>query len=121
MKKSLIFGIFLLSPMFAFAQSGGTTPVSVSLVQVFAVINQIIPMLLALAVLVFLWGIVKFIANAGDPEARGAGVRHMVGGMIGLFVMVAFWGIIGYVQESLHLTGGTVTTTPPPVVDVLPK
>jgi hypothetical protein len=120
MKKAAILNIFLLSPMLAFAQSGGSVPVSASLVQVFAVVNQIIPMLLALAVLVFLWGIVKFIANASDPEARSGGIQHMIWGMIGLFDMVGFWGIIGYVQESLQLNGGTITTTPAPVVDVTP-
>jgi hypothetical protein len=118
MKKSIIISIFLLSPMLALAQSG---PISFSLTQVFAVVNQVIPMLLGLAVLVFLWGIVKFIANASDPEARSGGIQHMVWGMIGLFVMVGFWGIIGYMQESFKLTGETVITTPAPVVNVVPN
>jgi hypothetical protein len=120
MKKLTIINIFLLSPVLTFAQSGGSGPISFSLAQVFALVNQVIPMLLALAVLVFLWGIVKFIANASDPEARSGGIQHMIWGMIGLFVMVGFWGIIGYVQESLQLNGGTITTTPAPVVDVTP-
>lgn len=121
MKKLTILTNILLSPMLAFAQATASGPISFSLVQVLAIVNQVIPMLLALAVLVFLWGIVKFIANAGDEEARAGGVRHMVGGMIGLFVMVAFWGIIGYVQESLHLNGGTPTSTPAPNVHVIPN
>lgn len=107
-------------PVIAFAQTSVSGPVSGTLVQVLAVVNTLIPILLALAVLVFFWGIVKFIANASDPEARAGGLRHIIGGMIGLFVMVAFWGIIGYVQQSLGLTPGTVTTSPPPVVEVIP-
>jgi hypothetical protein len=120
MKKFIIINTLLSSPMLTFAQSGNTGPISFSLVQVFALVNQVIPMLLALAVLVFLWGIVKFIANASDPEARSGGIQHMIWGMIGLFVMVGFWGIIGYVQESFNLNGVPIVTTSAPVVDVTP-
>ncbi len=118
LKKIGIFEMLFLLPASVYAQSA-SGPVSFTLVQVFDVVNKLIPVLLALAILMFFWGIVKFIASAGDPEARAGGVRHMVGGMIALFVMVAFWSIIGYVQQSLGLYG-TPTASSAPTVDVMP-
>ena len=111
---------FFLFPSIAFAQelSG---PLANTITQISALVNTLIPLLLAIAVLLFLWGLVKFIANIGDETARAAGKSLMIWGMIALFVMVSFWGIIGYVQESLGLTGVPIVTSPPPSVDVLPQ
>lgn len=119
---SIIFGLL---PIAAFAQTTAPdVPLGFTLENVIRIINQIIPIMPALAVLLFFWGIVKFIANAGDPEARKSGVHFMVWGMIALFVMVGFWGIIGYVQETLGISGtvtpGTAPTVPPPVPSVAP-
>lgn len=107
-------------PSVTFAQelSG---PLANTLNQIAALVNNLVPLLLAIAVLLFLWGLVKFIANIGDETARAAGKSLMIWGMIALFVMVSFWGIIGYVQESLGLTGQPIITPPPPSIDVLPK
>ncbi|MDP2598813.1 MAG: hypothetical protein Q8P49_03220 [Candidatus Liptonbacteria bacterium] len=96
-------------------------PIAGTIAQISALVNDLIPLLLAVAVLLFLWGLVKFIANIGDETARAAGKSLMVWGMIALFVMVSFWGIIGYVQESLGLTGAPIVTPPPPSVNVLPQ
>ena len=43
----------------------------------------------------------------------------MIWGMIAIFVMVAFWGIIGYVQNSLGLSGSIVAPVAP-VVSLVP-
>ena len=111
---------FFLFPSMASAQelSG---PLANTITQVSALVNTLVPLLLAIAVLLFLWGLVKFIANIGDETARAAGKSLMIWGMIALFVMVSFWGIIGYVQESLGLTGVPIVTPPPPSVNVLPQ
>ncbi len=68
-----------------------------------SVVQTIIPVIMACAVLVFFWGIVKFVNNAGDEKAVEEGKSLMLWGMIGLFVMVALWGIIGYFQQQLGL------------------
>jgi hypothetical protein len=68
-----------------------------------SIILTIIPILLALAVLVFLWGIVKFIAHADDESTHEEGKQLMIWGMVGLFVMVGLWSIVGYIQQSIGL------------------
>ena len=118
-RKSSLLLAFLLVPGFAHAQ-GGILGVMDLLIQTF---TAIVPILLSLAVLVFLWGVVKFVAHAGDEKAVEEGKTLMVWGMVGLFVMVGVWGIVGYIQSSLGLTSaglpayqqqGNVIPVPPP-------
>lgn len=116
MKKFIIAG-GLMGPMMAFAAPTG--PLAATLTQFQDVINFLIPLLLSLAVLVFFWGLVKYIANSSDEAAKEGGKTLMIWGMVAIFVMVAFWGIIGYVQNSLGLTG-TVTSQAAPTLNVVP-
>jgi hypothetical protein len=111
--KKFIFGTMLIGPLIASAQVPG--PIGTTLLQLQDVVNFLIPLMIAIAVLVFFWGLVKYIANASDEAAKESGRALMIWGMIGLFVMVAFWGIIGFVQESFGISGN-ITTTPAPVV-----
>ena len=113
--KKYILGVFLLSPISVFAQTGLSLAGN-TVAQVSAIVAQLVPLLVSIAVLLFLWGIVKFIANVGDEEGRKAGKSLMIWGMVGLFVMISFWGIIGYVQQSLGLVGQPVITGGAPVV-----
>jgi hypothetical protein len=69
--------------------------------------------MMALAVLAFFWGLVKYIASASDEAAKESGKNLMIWGMIALFVMVALWGILGWVQSNLGLSGTVITTAPP--------
>jgi hypothetical protein len=64
----------------------------------------LIPIVGAVAVVVFLWGIVKFIAHADDPKTIEEGRRFMIWGMIALFFTVGLWGVVAYVQESLIMS-----------------
>jgi len=56
----------------------------------------IIPIVVAMALLVFFWGLVKFIfrVGSGDEKAVEEGKNLMKWGLIALFVMVSVWGII---------------------------
>ena len=109
--KKIITGILLMSPMFAFAQSLGQF---FNLASGFgAVINVLIPAMMALAVLAFFWGLVKYIASASDEAAKEGGKTLMIWGMIALFIMVALWGILGWVQATLGITGTLTSGTAP--------
>jgi uncharacterized membrane protein YidH (DUF202 family) len=110
--KKFISSAMLMGPMMAFAQVSG--PLGTTLTQFQGIVSFLIPLMLALAVLVFFWGLVKYIANASDEAAKESGKTLMIWGMIALFVMVAFWGIIGYVQSSFGISGA-ITATPAPV------
>ena len=114
--KKIITGALLLSPMFAFGAGGITGTITT----VQGVINSLVPLLMALAVVAFFWGLVKYIANADDEAAKESGKTLMIWGMVAIFVMVAFWGIIGYFQTSLGLTGSIDPGTAPSMTAVIP-
>lgn len=63
-------------------------------------IEQLIPVVIGLTLLVFLWGLTKFIFSAGDEKNIQAGKDLMIWGVIGLFVMVSVWGIVNIVYGS---------------------
>lgn len=65
-----------------------------------------LPLFLGIAVLVFFWGLVKFITHAGDEKMLDEGKQLMIWGMISIFVMVALWSIIAYFQSELGLDTG---------------
>lgn len=69
-------------------------------------INPLIAIVVAMALLVFFWGLAKFIFRVGgDEKAVEEGKKIMIWGLIALFVMVSVWGIIGFMQRALLLPG----------------
>ena len=56
-------------------------------------INQIVPLLIGVALLIFFWGIVRYIASGGE-DGKGKGRSLMLWGVIALFVMVSVFGIL---------------------------
>jgi hypothetical protein len=67
------------------------------------IVSPIIFLLMAVAVVVFIWGVFGFIRNADSPEDRKKGGMHMLFGILGLFIMVTAYGI-------LHLILGTINS-----------
>ena len=65
-------------------------------------INRLIPFIITLALLVFLWGILKYVFSS-DAEGRGEAKGYMIWGIIGLFVMVSVWGLVNILVRSLSL------------------
>lgn len=53
-----------------------------------------IPVLTGVAVLVFFWGLAKFIFSYGNDKAVTEGKSFMVWGVVGLFILVSFVGIV---------------------------
>lgn len=116
MKKIFVAIAVLGAPLFASAAAGDLTGIQ-SLVNGFAgIVNTLIPVMLGLAVLVFFWGLVKYIASASDESAKEGGKTLMIWGMVAIFVMVALWSILGYVQSTLGITGTVQNSTPPTFV-----
>jgi len=74
--------------------------------------NPLIAIVVAIALLVFFWGLAKFIFRlGGDEKVVDEGKRIMKWGLLALFVMVSVWGIIRFMQSALNLPS---TTSPGP-------
>ena len=120
MKKYItLLGMSLL-PVVAFAQvSGAVNNVDDILAFVSALLNAVFPVLVALAVIVLIWGIFKFILNAGDEEARKTGRSMILWGIIGIFLMLSIWGLVNILSSSVSLNN-TIPTAPNPVPTTSP-
>jgi hypothetical protein len=65
-------------------------------------ISAALPVLAGLALLVFLWGLTKFIFRVGgDAKAVEDGKNLIKWGLFALFILVSFWAIIGFFYEDL--------------------
>lgn len=63
--------------------------------------NYLVPLLFAIAFIVFIFGIFQyFILGGADEEKRSKGRSLMLWGMIGFFVMVSIWGILNLFVHS---------------------
>ncbi len=56
--------------------------------------QSVVQILFGIALIIFIWGVIQFIANAENEEARKKGRDFIIWGIIGLFVMVAIWGLV---------------------------
>jgi hypothetical protein len=69
------------------------------------IINPILALIFAAGFLVFVWGVVEFLAGMnGIGEGAQNGKRHMIWGLIGMFIMVAAYAILKIIANSLHVT-----------------
>lgn len=80
------------------------------------IINGLMPFIVALAVLIFIWGVFQFVMAAGDEEGRKTGRDKMIYGIIGIFVMVSVWGLVNLLQGSF----GTNKTVIAPTTNTVP-
>ncbi len=65
------------------------------------IINPLIILLFALAVVYFLFGLAKFLLAQGNEEVRKTSKSHMVWGIVGMFIMVAVFGIMNIILKTL--------------------
>lgn len=71
------------------------------------ILNVLVPFLIAIAVVVFLYGVIKYVTAGGDEAKRTEGRNTMIYGIIGLFVMVAVWGLVNILIETFELDTAT--------------
>jgi hypothetical protein len=69
------------------------------------IINPIIALMFALALIYFLWGGVKLIQNADNDTEREKGKQALFWGTIGMFIMVAVGGIVAIIQNTIDSLG----------------
>ncbi len=65
------------------------------------ILTPIITLLSLAAFLLFLWGIVEFIAGAEDEEKRKSGQQHMIWGIIGLVIIFGANAIVSLIKATV--------------------
>ena len=82
--------------------------------------GTVVPLIFAIAFLVFIWGIFKyFIFGGSEEEKRKEGRQLMMYAIIGFVLMASVWGIVNLVSGGLSLQNkdldtGTLPRAPTP-------
>ena len=112
--KKIIYLIGLFGPVTALAQVQNVVPATITtfLGGIKGVVNLLIPILIAIAIIYFFWGLITFIRAAGDEKGREAGKSQMLWGIVAIAVMVTLFGLITWLQGATGITAGTYPTPP---------
>lgn len=115
--KKFIIPVLAFAPVMLFAQTQQPTLGNLQTLvrSIGAVVKLALPVVVGIALLVFFWGLAKFIFSAGDEESRKDGKNFMVYSIIALFVMVAVWGLVNFIASALGITPTSNPTTVPTV------
>ena len=65
--------------------------------------NAIIPLIFALALVLFVWGVIKFVINDDEQTKKEEGRQFMLWGIIALSVMVSVWGLVKIVGNTFGI------------------
>jgi uncharacterized membrane protein len=114
MKKFTTAAAIALLPGVAAASVGQS--ISSLLALVSQTLGALVYIVMSLGLLVFLWGVVKYVINNSDEEKKAAR-QYMVWGIIGLFVMSTVWGIVGLLKDTIW---GSANIGLPPEIPSVP-
>src|SRR3989344_2212131 len=106
-KKALPYALVAAAPFFALAQTGQA---GIIVGRIRNLVNQIVPILLIIGTVVFLWGVILYLTAGADEEKRANARSLMIYGLVGLFVMVAVCGIVKVLVNFFGVGGAGVPT-----------
>lgn len=110
MKKVLVSAVLYAVPFVALAQ---TTLVS-AVETVANIINLIVPIIGALLLIYFFYGIAQYISAGGDEEKRTAARNMMIYAVIGMFVAFSIFGLVALVGRTFGVGNGSSQNLPLP-------
>lgn len=104
MNKLETIGVSLVSialPALVFAQTGQDLSWLISLIIFY--LNKILFLLMALAIVMFVWFIIQYFIKPGDEGHRSEAKSYLMWSIIGFFVILSFWGIVNILENSFGL------------------
>lgn len=105
-KKITVVGLVsYLSPLISLADAPADATDLLNRISTF-IINPMIFTLFTIAFVVFIWGLVQFVANLDNEESRSTGGKHMIWGLIGMAIMVSVNGIVNLIDATIQQIGG---------------
>lgn len=93
------------APMLAFAQMSASQGVLGVLQLANRFFNGLVGLFITVAIVVFFWGLIKYLQSVGDDKA--AGLKIMLMGVVTIFVMVSIWGLIALLQSTFGVQQNT--------------
>ena len=65
------------------------------------ILTPLVTLLALAAFVLFVWGVVQFIASAEDEEKRKTGQQHMIWGIIGLVIMFGANAVVALIKQTV--------------------
>ena len=90
----------LFTPMAVFAAPFDN--VSPILTNARAALDIVVPIAITLALIYFIWQVIKYVIAPGEEEKADAR-KKMLYGVVGLFVIIAIWGLVNFVASYLGI------------------
>lgn len=75
--------------------------------------KAVIPLIFALAIVVFLWGVVQFVMNSDEEAKKAKGKEFMMWGIIALAVMVSVWGLVSILGNTFGINAHFIPQVKP--------
>ena len=67
--------------------------------------SLLVPLVIGLAVLYYLWNVVRYISNSSNESERTKATKGMFYGIIALFVMTSVWGLVNVATDLFGAEG----------------
>jgi hypothetical protein len=100
MRGSLRLSALILVSLLPYSASAVTLLDTLNLISV--ILNAAVGMFVTLAIVIFFWGLIKYLANTGEQKSEG--LKIMYYGVMTIFVMVSLWGIVRLLQNTFQVT-----------------
>ncbi|HLF66460.1 MAG TPA: hypothetical protein VI522_02485 [Gammaproteobacteria bacterium] len=76
--------------------------------------RAVIPLIFAVAVASFVWGVVRFVINDDDEGKKEKGKQFMIWGLIALTVMLGVWSLVAILGRTFGLNTRFIPQVVPP-------
>lgn len=101
------------TPLVAFATDTNVFDILAIVARVLSVVT---PILVALAVVYFIWQVIQYTLS-GDDKKKAEAKKNIPTALVGLFVMVAFWGILTVVSNTFGVGPQQLATPDIPCIE----
>lgn len=71
-------------------------------------INQLVWILIGIGLLLFIFGLVKYVSAGGDEDKVKEAKGFIIFGIIALFVMLSVWGLVNILTSTFFPGGGVI-------------
>jgi len=98
-------------PLAALGQTSADLGFFTNLVSQFrGILELLVPVIIGLGLILFLWNLFQYMRKAGDDKAKHA--QGMVMGIVILAVMVAVWGLVRFAGDLVGIDVDSQTNAP---------
>lgn len=74
--------------------------------------TKVMPILVALSLLYFLFNIMRYVGSMGNERSREQFRRYSVNAIIALFIMLSVWGIIALGEKTVFNRSAVIPQLP---------